>query len=399
MKKIILTIAGVMLASSALAAEAPKVKLGGSLDTQAGFRKQEGKFRHLDQDTTKSKLNSAALVNNTRINIDVEGKAVQGFTYGARLELYSDASENADRRDVSKIGDKIYGFVESKYGRLEAGAVKSATNQMRVDASSIARATGGIDGDFSNWVATNNSGDAYSRFQVSPGMPTFCDCSSSSNKANYFSPKLAGFQLGLSFTPDVEMIGTVARTHVVTKNSGTSISNVVETTLAYEGKLSAVTYKLAASGEFGDAKAGTIARNDVKAYLLGGQVGYKGFSVAASYGDWLKSGTPKIKKSGAKYGAENWSLGAAYEYDKLGMSVGYFESKKGNAFVGSIAPATTAEHDLSKNKFRNISVGADYQLAPGFMPYAEVSFFKFDRKAQAENNKGNLVLIGTKLKF
>ncbi|MFI4984155.1 MAG: porin [Rickettsiales bacterium] len=405
MKKIILTVAGIMLATFAFAEEAPKVTLGGSLDTQIGYLEQQSLFRYLNfQASPGNLLNSGAIVNNTRIYIDAQGKASQGFTYGARLELYSDASPNADNRTTSQIGDKIYGFLESKYGRVEIGAVKSSANQMRIDVSSIARAAGGSDGDLTNWLSINNGIDngqvsLYTRFQETPGTTTYADSITTINRVNYFTPKWSGVQLALSYAPDVEMIGTVQQTHLVLKNSGANVRNSLETTLLYEGKTSELTYSLALTGEVGKAKPGAVARNDIKAYMLGGQVGYKNLTFVASFGDWLKSATPKIQRPGAKFGSQNWSFGAAYADDKFGASIGYFESRKGNSYVVSQAPSDITLQDLTRNKFRVTSIGLDYQLTPGLMPYAEIDFFTFKRSGQPVNNQGTLFLAGSKLKF
>jgi hypothetical protein len=53
-----------------------------------------------------------------------------------------------------------------------------------------------------------------------------------------------------------------------------------------------------------------------------------------------------------------------------------------------------------KAQFTNLSFGVDYRVAPGFMPYAEVSAFKLDTKTPgALKNSGNIILAGTKLYF
>ena len=58
------------------------------------------------------------------------------------------------------------------------------------------------------------------------------------------------------------------------------------------------------------------------------------------------------------------------------------------------------------NKFTNLVFSADYKLAPGLLPYFEVSSFKMTDKriitgttTNAVGNKGTVVLVGTKLQF
>lgn len=400
MKKYLIAVVMSVFANNAIAAEAPQVKLGGSLNTQIGSISNKGRFKHEKSDVTKGELNSTAIVNDTRIFVDVTGKGSNGIKYGARVELFADAS--ASPSGNTNNADRTYLFAESAFGRLEGGALKGASNQMAINASSIAAATGGVDGAFNNWLPKVKAdaapaGSYYSRYQTTPGLPTYIEYISAANKINYFSPKIAGFQFGVSYVPDVQMRGTVSQTHVVTKEEGRGYRNVIDASVKYERKVYDVDYAASFGAEFGDAKRSTAgdAKQDLKAWVAGAKAGYKGFTVAASYGDWMKSGTPKTKVAGKKYGTEHWTLGAAYTYNDFGISATYLEAKRGNSY-SDLIPAT---QDSTKNKFKLLSLGADYKLAQGFKPYVEVSFFEFNRKAEAYNNKGNIALIGTKLTF
>jgi hypothetical protein len=70
---------------------------------------------------------------------------------------------------------------------------------------------------------------------------------------------------------------------------------------------------------------------------------------------------------------------------------------------------------LNKNTLNLISLGLDYQVAPGLLPYAEVTYFTAKGKntytaptavvpaatntAGAYKNKGTAFILGTKLMF
>jgi hypothetical protein len=80
------------------------------------------------------------------------------------------------------------------------------------------------------------------------------------------------------------------------------------------------------------------------------------------------------------------------------------ESRKGSAVRRDNSALVTILPKESSNKFRLLSLGVDYKLAPGFMPYAEANWFsmKEGRETTSTNrlkNAGFIILAGTKLHF
>lgn len=123
--------------ATAAHAEAPKVTVGGSLNFQTGITSQEDGF---DNGTRNHGFR-----NDTEISVDVEQKTDAGWTYGARVELEADVT--ADARNEGLNADKTFLYGEGSFGRVEAGNNEGVEQAMAVNAASIARATGGIDGD------------------------------------------------------------------------------------------------------------------------------------------------------------------------------------------------------------------------------------------------------------
>jgi outer membrane protein OmpU len=406
MKRIIISALLATIATNSFALEAPKVKLGGEIGTQVIYRDQKGAYNSIQDpkktETKGQKLHSSAIVNDTRVLVNVDGNA-NGLKYGAVIKLYADTSASSSGN--TNNADETYGYLESKFGRLEGASTKSASHRMSISGASIARATGGIDGDASvtfnqhviNKTGTNIENDE--AFVLSPGLPTFCKCKSRANKLVYYSPKYNGLQIGLGYIIDPGMRGTVSQTHSVTKTTGSGFKNVIDASVRYDGKFNDVNYGVSLSGETSKAKngSGEPAREGIKAWVLGGMAEYKGFSVAASYSDWMNTGRPKDKLPNAKFGSSHWTAGVAYEYQKFGVSATYMETKNANAFIGKAV--NKADQDKSKNKYEIISFGADYKVAEGLLTYAEVSPFKFKREKSSVNNKGTLFMFGSKLKF
>lgn len=449
MKKVLFTSAMFALAaSSALAHEAgPKVTFGGSLDTQLGFNDEKKAFKYTNATTPGSSGNAAvndfAIVNDTSLHAKVDGKA-HGMGYGGMIKLNADTSNS--KVGSSDKASQTMMYVESKFGRMEAGSYTGSYNAMKVDASSFARATGGIDGDstyyfnqsFANGGAlnarSNTKVSGRGEFVTSPSLPTNYDDNKVANaaKVNVFTPSFAGFKAGLTYTPDTDQHGTVNKYHSVTRQYSTAAGEGVDSRfsgykdvfqggLHYAGKFDKVGVKFAALGEVGAAKDSVsntkyFERHDLRAYELGANFSYMGFTVGGSYGDMGKSGTFKSIRTltggtnavSGKKDADYYTLGAGYEHGNMGVSLGYFKSSAG-AFTSNRATVTGGNgvNYSGKGEFSNVSLGVDYKLAPGFMPYAEVNVFEMKDKAYAvttaaaepKKNSGTIVLVGSKLQF
>lgn len=373
-KKVLLgTTALVALSAGAALADSqgPAVTVGGFIDFQAGISDQD-----IDIDTflgTAAPSRDVKFQNDTEIHVSVDGKTDNGLGYGAVVELEADVNSDADGEGLN--ADKTYIFLEGGFGRVELGNNTSPTDSMAVDAGSIARATGGIDGDFYDFSALGAS-------IYTPDLPTafFKGTGEDATKVTYYTPRFSGFQAGLSYTPDQGDGGTAAG---FTGELGTDYEHVINAGLNYTGQFGDIGVAASATGELADNESSAI--EDLEAYALGLSVSYAGFSVAGSYGDWQES----LQAAGSSLDGEYWTLGAAYVTGPFGVSVTYLDS------------------ELNNVDFQNISVGADYQLAPGLVPYIEVSFFEDDSAVGTTSNgtpvvggnDGTIVLVGTQLNF
>jgi len=406
------------------------IKVKGKVDVQYGGVDQKADFRHpletsalpqVDQ-TASDKYgslpygtdfyNEHALATNGEIQIAAE-KNIGSNKYGAGLTMNANTSPTSGGN--TNPASKVFLFVESDAGRFEAGAVDGASHAMSPSADRIAKATGGIDGDFTNWASVG----AYSSvtttnyvlndiFLASPALPYACQFSKKANKVNYFSKKTNGFQLGLGFTRDTTSQGT---TYEALAFKGVGYKNVVEAGLSYEAKMGDNnSLTLSAVGQLGEARSyyvdstTSVALRSLGAWEVGGKVQMDKITVAASYGDWGKSGT-KLSSTATKK-ANFWTAGAAYDHNALGVSVTYMNTERQGGFAPAayayINAQTDAVYDLTSNKYQALSFGAEYQLMPGLTPYAEVTGFEYKSNSADANlklNKGTVFLGGIKLNF
>lgn len=373
MKKILLGTTGLVgaaLLASAASAETPKVTLGGFSDFQAGW---------IDQDVDSAR--EVSFRNDNEVSVRVDGKTDGGLGYGAVIDLEADISEDAKNQGVNAA--RTYTYLESGWGRAEMGGNKSAAATMRLDASSVAVATGGINGSWTYFVTNPVGVDGFistSKLETEHGAIDGFGNESTYNatKITYYTPTWSGFQAGVSYTPGADLNGVNGRGQNVASTLNDSFANVWNFGASYNHAFDN-TWKLglAATYETGQASPAAGADVDVQGYNVGGVLGFGAFSLAGSYGEWLDAG--QTGEDG-----DYWTAGLGYEAGPVGLSATYIDSTLN--FGGG-----------AENDFSNLVFGADYKLAPGLTPYAEVSLF--DADSATYDNKGTLVLLGTQIAF
>jgi hypothetical protein len=365
MKKLLLgttAILGAVSFASVAAADAPRVTVGGFIDFQAA---------HFDDDLAAAGVNDYGFRNDTEIHFSVDGKTDAGLGYGAVVELEADAT--VDTTNSGLNSDRTYVYLDGNWGRFELGTNTDSATALKVDASTIARATGGIDGDWFRFVAAPNAA-----FVVRPDLPvshggvTTPGDTENAGKITYYTPSFSGLQLGLSYTPDTDAKGQVATSAVATTSLGAGYEDVFSGGLTYNRQFDSVALGLSATGEMGDASVAGV--QDLEAYALGASVGFAGFSVAGSWGD----------SEAINGDSEFWTAGVAYDYDAFGASVTYLDSE---TELGGV-----------DQDFDNLVFGVDYAVAPGMTPYAEVALFDYNGVAGADND-GTVFIVGTQLAF
>ena len=418
-------------------ADTPKVTLGGYENFEAGWDSDKLNNNLNTDGLEPTKSRPDAFRSDTEVSVKIDGKSEAGLGYGGEVDLLADTSADVQGRGVN--ASKTFIYVEGNpWGRVELGSNVGADGSMKVDAGTIARATGGIDGDWSYFANANaqylgasalplgygrlgngnNSSTTPQTLSALTGTNNFLGdhTEENINKITYYTPRFAGFQVGVSFLPDQTNRGQGASQSWLggpygpdrLQTAGES-DNILAGGISYDNKFDQVGVALAATGEHGEAE--NAFYENLQAWNVGGKLSYMGFSLAGSYGDWGKSNTLKAVDS---KDTDYYTAGAAYEYGPFGASVTYLRSQFdcGNGTGG--INVTTGESNLNdngntadcvtgvkgKDKFHNVSFGTDYKLAPGLTPYAEVSLF--DEKSaggSTGDTKGTVGIIGTQLNF
>ena len=460
MKKFLFaTTALVGLYTASALADAPTVTVGGQLNFEAGARSQKNAFKNAnvggvaassDLSATGNNPNTGGLNkpvtynqknfkfnNQTRVYVKAEGKSDAGFIYGGVVNLKTTA--NTTGNAVPQKTDNTYIYFESELGRLELGSNYSAAKALKVDSNNLSRASGGAGGgNWSNYVTPFNNlvGDALN-YSTYPAMFwTSADHISDfglaqsgaieqSRKIAYFSPRYAGFQFGLSYAADSDNVGDIGNFDLVSYSNGAlndkgvrTVKNLFSGGVNYTQQFDQVTLALSATGEAGSSnthnlrdinwdKTASGKKHPLKGYALGANLTYANFTIGGSYGaankkflanDLLANSCMLGKVANCGNGLSNnhphyWTAGASYVQGPFGASLSYMQS------------------NVQRNKYTNWSLGADYQLAAGMMPYVEANWFSLKASNNTPRatvglptslnlrNRGSVYIVGTQFSF
>lgn len=425
MKNLLATTALVVLASSAMA-DAPTVGLSGYTDTQLAVKDEKSNYDNAISNTNRN----TAIRNKSKAAIHAVGKTDMGLGYGAvvQLKTVSDTKSNYFGNGL----DKTYVFLESNLGRLEAGTAASASATMKIDASNVAVATGGIDGDMYDYInmqAHNTSGTAtvamtdntgayvspqyYKEYFIASPDPLLEHIASYFSdkeyqaKVTYYSPRMYGVQLGVSYTPDSTKSASMSTYSSENRAASTTAStnreflpyrkfkNVFSAGVNYTNQFDEITFSTSATFDlsksfldtsFGDLNT-TNANHGAKTFAFGASATWLNFTAAASYSTWDKR---MFKQDGVTYNrpqkdASVVTAGLSYVQGPIETSFTYMKS------------------DYRRNVLNSYSLGMDYMLADGVKPYAEFNWFDMKSNRRLDSNKpnddGNVFLTGIKVKF
>lgn len=396
-----------------------KVEVNGYVNMQYGVVHQKKPFRTPIPGSNQPEMVQNGLFSDSEVHINYSNNIeCLCLKYGATIKVY--ANPSAAPNGATNFGKSSYVWTETPYGKVEIGSKNGVSIDMKRGAEYIAVATGGIDGDFGyyNNPYTIDDFENQTLFIASPQLTVGYDSPRRANKINYYSPKLGNakeygeVQVGISFTPDIEIRGTVYDIsdvfNDITPVTGiVPVKNIVELGLNYDIEYCDLKSSTGLVAQFGQSKSfvNEDHRKDLRAWEIGDVLTYKEFQLAGSYGNWGRSGTSVNTIPGNKYGAHYYTLGGAYTLGDFASSITYMKSKRAggslvrvNPFTGKVIFSAAAQ-EPAFNGFQAVSVGVQYNICKGLMPYAEWNRFLYDRILTPIDNRGHVFLVGLKVSF
>lgn len=318
MKKILLgttaLVAAGLVAGPALASDPLKVTVGGNVVTG---------FYVVDADNvgaTKFQDTKVAVVARN-IDIIAEGTLDNGMTAGvdAKLMLGSDFSGIASFANNSGVTTfrQLYAYLEGGFGRFEIGGTDGAAYKMHYTSPWFVPGNGVDSPNIYNMGTAGGLGGSFVR------ASTFSLMATDSNKVSYFTPRLAGFQLGVSYTPDAGVGAGVNRAvrangYGILATTAMTISQVFEVAANYSGSIAGV--DVGVDGSYTQGNSAVTNTNPTE-YSFGANLGYEGFTlggayyksddVAGNFRAWSGAGS-KVWTAGLSYATGPWTVGVAY---------------------------------------------------------------------------------------
>lgn len=381
-----LTVPGLaVLLAGAAAAEGVKFDVSGFIDGAIFDDEQNTSgFADRDQDGFDGLVNGKVILRGSYLTED-------GWELGGRAEIRLQSGTRSDSTTGSEdyvVAEKAYLWAESGLGRLEIGAQDGAADQLQIDPPSVTKSLR-IDHPLMMPVA-----DGHGDYYRPAGLMLRTDpyASDQSLKVVYKSPRLLGFQLGISYMP--EFSANLDRFVKTSRPDYDQQSNIWEAGLNYDSNIENVRVRASLVYLMGDNETErdtTVTASspwqsvDLSEWGGGASIKYKGFTIGGSYRHSNARGgfvdhAPVVLSNGAS-DTDIWSIGALYEIESWKFGANYISGKT-NVAVEDVAGRVEKQDGEAWQVAAAYAFDTDIQIAAGYQRY--------DFDASAGLNPGGL---------
>lgn len=350
-----------------------ELAITGSVDVHAGFVSE-------DLDLNRR---SHGITTDTTLNFNANGIADNGLEYGSRINV-DDTSG-----DAFKI-DETWVYLSGAFGEVRFGATDPAASELRFSIPTVGN--GQTDGDFGRYINDITTSDVGFVFDVD------FEYSSDDNKIVYIG-EFGGVTVGASYSPTEEGIGddpaqfdndSVVVIDFATIDFDFDLEDIISVGGNYRGEFNSVSLGFSGGANFADIEPGqlllfgvpfAIPGGDLTEFGLGGEVGFGAITVG---GFWITSEL-------------DFDSAGEIETDRYGGGVTF---STGPWSFG--ASALLAERDFGGGADSEDTIygfGAEYSLADGLTPYADLVFFDHEALDPVLDNDGSVFLVGVTASF
>lgn len=336
------------------------------------------------------------------------------FTALAELDNGLKAGFNVSLRGEADSTDQVelaYGHFTGNFGRVEIGKTYSAPYKMFYGAPTPIPGLGANSPNMMTAIlpANNFASSPMSFVNFGPGF-----LYDRLEKVTYFTPRVSGFQFGVSYSPNdcaiaVMPAGNPNQSYYCGIGNGLGRADVpgaqqdiVEVGLNYVMDYgNGTTVGAYLGGGYSKLAAQEYTNSNMRnqnQFGLGASVTWAGWTFGADY---------RMNNTGNKYGGID-STGAAVNLPKqiqdwqVGLTYGFGAWILGFQYHDTTARVKTPTGSSAGNdRFRMLSVGGTYDLGPGIQLAGGVQAFKATSYTgqPADQNRGWNFVLGTNLSF
>ena len=316
-------------------------------------------FYFVDADDIYSTDNTKVAISVRSLEINGEGTLDNGMIAGASLVLEMGDDEGASASQGDEVTfQEAFAYLEGGFGRVEIGGTDGAAFKMHYT---------------SPWFVPGNGVDSPNIFNsnaLSAASPTIAANSPSSYalitedapKISYFTPRMSGFQLGASYTPDATVRDPFSNGFGVSPTAGNGIQEVFEIAANYAGEIGSV--ELGVDVYYVSGEGPTTAP-DPKEVGVGASLGFAGFTLGGAYKEtedlWLGVASTSDSEETV------WTVGLAYETGPWTVGVAIIDSEW-----------TSSSSSNSPWRTEMIQVGGGYSLGAGVDLGLDIQFIEND---------------------
>ena len=329
----------VAVAGPAVAAEKIKISVGGYMEQWFGYADNDAVDRDGFDQQSDGEIHfkgATTLDNGIKIGVNVQ---LEAQTSGDQI-------------------DEQFAYVSGSFGRINLGSENAASYLMHYGIPS--HGVGTDSGDHVNWIAN---------FDFTSARTNGRGTDNDSEKVTYFTPRVGGFQAGVSYVPEISQDADASPNN----NDGArddSFSVAANFNRAF-GDI-----KVQASAGYQDFGDDEAVAGDLESYQFGLRLGYAGFGTAVTYGE-------EDRAVGQEQ--ETLGLGLNYAAGPFGVSLTYIESEQTDVGEEQVA----------------VELGMKYKLGPGVEARGAILYGEGDNVVGGAltSFEGAAVVGGLKLGF
>ena len=407
MKKLLTSAAVCGLAAFAVmpAHAATQASDGLKLDV-GGYFKGYAVYTNQDDDSAAAETRKYDIIRNTEVHFGGETTLDNGLTVGFHVETAADAGDGFEVNES-------YGYFSGGWGRVNVGGEDGAAYLLQVEAPS---ADSNVDGlrQFVNPVryAGLNAAGTLTGLNVGAsgstgGLDYDQDVSANADKITYLSPIMNGFQVGVSYTPDVANASDENLAN--TKNVDNTFGATWDAAARYEGQFNNVGVILGAGYTKEDLESVETAgggpdagepTDDRTAWNVGADLTFGPFGVGAAYlhDNHGKIDTLANAAEDTITSEKTWVVGADYTTGPWKLGASYLRSKAPVSVAG-----TSGTNGTDGVTAKRLTGGVTYTYGPGMTFRGSISRASFDNVAGItggdDSADATSVLLGTQINF